>query len=139
MALITDPTGRAPVDAQPVAPASNAPMVVSPSTASTPAVLAAPATPPVKPTPTYDSGPWIAGRMYSVVPSAPLATVGEDTDETWYAITRGRFVGVTNVQALDAAATLRVSGAAHKGYSTQAVALRAFNAALENNAVDVVL
>ncbi|KAJ7038753.1 hypothetical protein C8F04DRAFT_1255675 [Mycena alexandri] len=127
MTMIKDSTGRASLDALPV----GAP--------SSPSPAPAPPADPVTLTPTHSSAPWIAGRMFSVVPSAALSAVEEDTDETWYAITRGRFVGVTNIPALDGAATLRVSGASHKGFSTQAAALRAFNAALENHAVEVVL
>ncbi len=75
--------------------------------------------------------------MFSVVPPVALA-VTEETDETWYAVTKGRFVVVTNIHALDMAAITRVSGAAHKGYSTQAAAVRAFNNALELGVVSVV-
>jgi hypothetical protein len=75
--------------------------------------------------------------MYSVVPASPLVAT-DDTDDTWYAITKGRFVGVTNIHALDLAAIIRVSGAAHKGYATQAAALRAFNLSLEAGFVEVV-
>jgi hypothetical protein len=75
--------------------------------------------------------------MFSVVPPSPLAGTGE-TNETWYAITRGRFVGVTNMHALDQAAIMRVSGAAHRGYTTQAAAVRAFNFALEGGYIELV-
>ncbi|KAJ7605234.1 hypothetical protein DFH06DRAFT_1150625 [Mycena polygramma] len=85
----------------------------------------------------HTSGPWTAGRLFSVVPPCPLVSAGE-TDEMWYAITKGRFIGVTNIHALEQAAIIRVSGAAHKGYPTQAAALRAFNAALYYNACEVV-
>ncbi|KAJ7826543.1 hypothetical protein B0H13DRAFT_2374342 [Mycena leptocephala] len=85
----------------------------------------------------HASGPWVAGRMFSVVPPSPLAATGE-TNDTWYAITRGRFVGVTNIHALNQAAIIRVSGAAHRGYTTQAAAVRAFNLALEGGYVELV-
>jgi hypothetical protein len=75
--------------------------------------------------------------MFSVVPPIELVAT-DDSDETWYAITRGHFVGVTNIHALDVAAIIRVSGAAHKGYSTQAAALRAFNLTLQAGFVEVV-
>jgi hypothetical protein len=76
--------------------------------------------------------------MFSVVPPSPLTATGENNNDTWYAITRGRFVGVTPIHALDQAATLRVSGAAHRGYTTQAAAIQAFNLALEGGLVELV-
>ncbi|KAJ7865253.1 hypothetical protein B0H13DRAFT_1898646 [Mycena leptocephala] len=69
----------------------------------------------------YTSAPWIAGRMYAVVPLSPLAATPE-TEETWYSITKGRFVGVTNIHAFDQASIIRVSGAAHQAHTTQAAA-----------------
>jgi hypothetical protein len=75
--------------------------------------------------------------MYGVVPLSPLAATHE-TDETWYCITKGRFIGVTNLHTFDQAASVRVSGAAHKGYATQAAAVHAFNEALEYGLCEVV-
>ncbi|KAJ6450542.1 hypothetical protein C8R47DRAFT_1230234 [Mycena vitilis] len=86
--------------------------------------------PAINPAHIHACGPWTAGRVFSVVPPFPLTAIEDYTDEQWYCITRGRFIGVTNVHALEQAAIIRVSGAAHKGYTTQAAAVRAFNNAL---------
>ncbi|KAJ7033982.1 hypothetical protein C8F04DRAFT_1260479 [Mycena alexandri] len=86
----------------------------------------------------HADGPWISGRFFSVLPPSPLAPI-TDLDQTWYAVIKGRYVGVTPDNALDGAATVRVSGAGHKGYTTQAAALTAFNRALEGNLVVVSL
>ncbi|KAJ7017140.1 hypothetical protein C8F04DRAFT_1279935 [Mycena alexandri] len=128
----------------------------APSAASIPAPIAASLPAPVSPLPAevappapletvaaapsthiHDSGPWISGRLFSVVPPTALAPIS-DLDQTWYAVTKGRHVGVTPDNALDGATTTRVSGAAHKGYTTQAAALAAFNRALEGDLVVVV-
>ncbi|KAJ7893225.1 hypothetical protein B0H13DRAFT_2339813 [Mycena leptocephala] len=111
------------------------PLLPAPAAASTAALPAS--EPTIHSAHIHTCAPWVAGRMFSVVPSSPLVGTGE-TDETWYTITKGRFVGVTSVHALDQAAIIRVSGAAHKGYTTQAAALRAFNLALEGGYVAVV-
>ncbi|KAJ6503158.1 hypothetical protein C8R47DRAFT_1067270 [Mycena vitilis] len=93
---------------------------------------------PTSPSPQIRScGPWVAGPLFSVVPSSPLLAT-TDTDDTWYAVTKGRYIGVTNVHALEQVAIMRISAAAHKAYSTQAAALRAFNLALEGNWVVIV-
>ncbi|KAJ6494918.1 hypothetical protein DFH09DRAFT_1337560 [Mycena vulgaris] len=61
--------------------------------------------------------PWVAGNLYGVVPGGPLTPV-PDHSEKWYAITKGRFVGVTSSTAI-------ADGAA--------AALAAFNSALALN------
>jgi hypothetical protein len=44
-----------------------------------------------------DDSPFCANEVYSVPPSQPLAAIAEDTPAPeWYAITRGRFVGVVD-------------------------------------------
>ncbi|KAJ7173536.1 hypothetical protein C8R46DRAFT_1031836 [Mycena filopes] len=87
----------------------------APSTPSAPSALTESLPVAEAPSPAVHSGPpWVSGRLFSVVPLSPLAPVA-DTGETWYAVTKGRYVGVTPVNALDNAATVRVSGAAHKG------------------------
>ncbi|KAJ7481676.1 hypothetical protein FB451DRAFT_1170842 [Mycena latifolia] len=94
---------------------------------------------PGAPTPTIHAfGPWIAGRLFSVVPPVALMAI-EDSEATWYAITKGRAVGVTDLNTLDLYATSRVSGAGHKGYLTQAAALSTFNGALRAGVVQVVV
>ncbi|KAJ7662256.1 hypothetical protein DFH06DRAFT_1325574 [Mycena polygramma] len=49
------------------------------------------------------TGPWVAGAVYGVVPAGPLAVVPEANQVhtgKWYAITRGRYVGVTHSTAI---------------------------------------
>ncbi|KAJ7811361.1 hypothetical protein B0H13DRAFT_2383927 [Mycena leptocephala] len=88
------------------------------------AAATAPATAGVRMT-----GPWVAGAIYGVVPAGPLAIV-PDNGEKWYAITKGRYVGVTNNLAIADAAVTRVSHALRASYSSQVDAVAAFNQAL---------
>ncbi|KAJ7429988.1 hypothetical protein B0H11DRAFT_2249989 [Mycena galericulata] len=75
------------------------------------------------------NGPWVAGQIYGVVPAAPLTPV-PDNAEKWYAITKGRYVGVTNSAAIADGAVSRVSHSLRTGYSSQSEAIEAFNDAL---------
>ncbi|KAJ6463777.1 hypothetical protein C8R47DRAFT_1224945 [Mycena vitilis] len=101
---------------------------------------AAPWTPPAPPAPPAQAstggirftGPWLAGVIYGVVPGGPLATVPDD-GEKWYAITKGRFVGVTNSTAIADGAVSRVSHALRSVFDTQQEAVTAFNQALALN------
>lgn len=44
-----------------------------------------------------EEGPFLANEVYSVAPSQPLAPIEEAVPAPeWYAITRGRFVGVVD-------------------------------------------
>ncbi|KAJ7664806.1 hypothetical protein B0H17DRAFT_1143567 [Mycena rosella] len=70
--------------------------------------------------------PWVAGSLYNVILAAPLAAI-PDNLERWYAITKGRYVGLTTNAAISTAAVTGVSAGLHNGYSTQAAALAAFN------------
>ncbi|KAJ7104602.1 hypothetical protein C8R44DRAFT_887058 [Mycena epipterygia] len=138
MAHLTDVTGGAAAAAAPPVVAAQAPAGGQSITVTL--VLPAGATGAPLPRPPghiHSSAPWVAGRFYCVVPAAPLiATI--DSDQTWYAVTRGRYVGITDLHALDLSAILRISGAAHRGYPTQAAALTAFNSALALGVVEVV-
>ncbi|KAJ7601287.1 hypothetical protein DFH06DRAFT_1353504 [Mycena polygramma] len=96
-----------------------------------------PPAPPAGMTPTgragiQRTGPWIAGELYGVVPAGPLATI-PDIGEKWYAITKGRFVGVTNSTAVADGAVSRVSHALRSIFDTQQEAVDAFNLALAAN------
>ncbi|KAJ7607447.1 hypothetical protein DFH06DRAFT_1347483 [Mycena polygramma] len=80
------------------------------------------------------TGPWVAGAVYGVVPAGPLAVVPEANQVhtgKWYAITRGRYVGVTHSTAICDAAVTRVSHGLRAVYDTQYEAVQAFNDALE--------
>ncbi|KAJ7886966.1 hypothetical protein B0H13DRAFT_1889026 [Mycena leptocephala] len=105
------------------------------------------ATPAPAPTPIVGfrtHGPWIAGALYVVVPTAPLRMVAEDELEegaqgpTWYCITRGHYIGVTTSNALAINAVVGVSASTMKGHKTQAKAVQAFNELLSYNMVTVI-
>ncbi|KAJ7123801.1 hypothetical protein C8R43DRAFT_1135852 [Mycena crocata] len=83
---------------------------------------------PQAPVGLQNHGPWLAGGLYTVVPSGPLlpATTPGD-DGVWYCITRGHFVGITPNNALALNAVTGVTANAMKSYKTQALALAAFN------------
>jgi hypothetical protein len=99
---------------------------------------------PVPPTIFHATGPWVAGALYIVVPSAPLAAIPEDPPAfgesfpLWYCITRGHFVGCTLSNALALNATLGVSGSAMKSYKSQALAVAAFNQLLGYQMITVI-
>ncbi|KAJ7143246.1 hypothetical protein C8R46DRAFT_1233022 [Mycena filopes] len=78
--------------------------------------------------------PWVAGTIYSVVPSAPLTAI-PDRGEKWFAITRGRYVGLTPNSAISLGAVTGVSTALSGKHSSQQAALAHFNAALQTGAV----
>jgi hypothetical protein len=56
-----------------------------------------------------------------------------DNGEKWYAITKGRYIGVTNSTAVADNAVTRVSHAFRACYTTQYEAVKAFNDALALN------
>ncbi|KAJ7752280.1 hypothetical protein B0H16DRAFT_1723626 [Mycena metata] len=86
-----------------------------------------------------EEGPFLANEVFSVAPSQPLAAIEEAVPAPeWYAITRGRFVGVVDQFALSAVAISGVAHNANKAYATQALALDAFNKALTWGGVQVV-
>ncbi|KAJ7440411.1 hypothetical protein B0H11DRAFT_2253031 [Mycena galericulata] len=111
-----------------------------------PAPAVAPAATPVAPAPVAPAsvspfgpgggirmtGPWIAGEIYGVVPTGPITAV-PDNSEKWFAITKGRYVGVTNSAAIADGAVSRVSHSLRAGYTTQTEALEAFNSVLALN------
>ncbi|KAJ7023227.1 hypothetical protein C8F04DRAFT_1271652 [Mycena alexandri] len=116
---------------------------------SAPQVAPAPSPAPAPaPTPSTGAfltrGPWVAGGLYLVVPSGPLLAVPEeeldDYEEPpiWYAITRGRYVGVTMNNGLAVNATTGISAGLQRKYKTQALALAAFNEMLRFGLVSVV-
>ncbi|KAJ7020705.1 hypothetical protein C8F04DRAFT_1274621 [Mycena alexandri] len=85
-----------------------------------------------------EEGPFLANEVFSVAPSQPLAPIVEAIPAAeWYAITRGRFVGVVDQFALIAVAISGVAHNANKAYATQALALNAFNKALTWGGVQI--
>ncbi|KAJ7024558.1 hypothetical protein C8F04DRAFT_1270097 [Mycena alexandri] len=80
--------------------------------------------------------PWKAGILYSVVPRAPLAAISDASDK-WYAITRGKYVGITKNSALSVNAVIGVGSALSDRCSTLDEALDLFNSALAGNAIAI--
>ncbi|KAJ6465536.1 hypothetical protein C8R47DRAFT_1079315 [Mycena vitilis] len=144
-AMTTLTQGQAPASPPPVvaAPATmdeaalgdEAPplsLAAAPTPALTPTVNATPSVP--APTAFRSRGPWVVGAVYHVVPAAPLVPILEDGDEdSWYAIYRGLYVGITLNNALASAAVVGVSGSSMKSHKTQDRALAAFNEMLRYN------
>ncbi|KAJ6495708.1 hypothetical protein C8R47DRAFT_1213184 [Mycena vitilis] len=96
------------------------------------AVLAAPPA-----THTQTGGPYYAGALYRVVPTVHLRSI-RDNGEKWYAITRGKYVGLTKNSAVSLAAVTGISTALSEKHSNQSDALASFNAALDVQAVAVI-
>ncbi|KAJ7758929.1 hypothetical protein DFH07DRAFT_772276 [Mycena maculata] len=92
----------------------------------------------------HTSGPWVAGNLYVVIPTAPLLPIPEDPipdDQEaplWYAITRGRYIGVTLNNGLAINAVVGVRANNMKSYKTQALAISAFNEALHYRSAAVI-
>ncbi|KAJ7152748.1 hypothetical protein C8R43DRAFT_1127202 [Mycena crocata] len=84
---------------------------------------------PAAPVGFQNHGPWLAGGMYVVVPTGPLlpAAQAPGSDDTWYCITKGHYVGITTSNALALNAVVGVTGNAMKSYKSQSLALLAFN------------
>ncbi|KAJ7672459.1 hypothetical protein DFH06DRAFT_1319876 [Mycena polygramma] len=94
--------------------------------------------PPAPPSSMFrTTGPWIAGSLYTVIPAEPLAAVPDNTDK-WFAITSGKYVGLTKNAALSLAAVVGVSNALSTSFTSQTEALEHFNSALEGNAIAVI-
>ncbi|KAJ7080721.1 hypothetical protein C8R43DRAFT_1143068 [Mycena crocata] len=83
------------------------------------------------------TGPWIAGNLYGVVPTAHIIAV-PDHNEKWFAITRGKYVGLTKNSAISLNAVTGVSSALSDRCSSQADAVEYFNEALDAGAVVVI-
>ncbi|KAK7012745.1 hypothetical protein R3P38DRAFT_3208579 [Favolaschia claudopus] len=133
-----------PNTSQPSAPAPAAPAPVVPvAVVSTPAVVAPPVAPPAHPG-LRTSGPWLVGELYIVVPPQHLQAIpdpplADDAEApVWYAITKGRFVGVTLSNALALAAITGVSGGSMRKHKTQVLALGAFNTCVDFGTIAVV-
>ncbi|KAJ7437058.1 hypothetical protein B0H11DRAFT_2255621 [Mycena galericulata] len=97
----------------------------------------APAPAPNTPSFVRTTGPWVAGQLYGIPPLAPLAAVPDDGGK-WFAITRGKYVGLTKNSAVSLNAVSGVSGALSDRLTTQAEALEYFNDALGKDSVAVI-
>ncbi|KAJ7154641.1 hypothetical protein C8R46DRAFT_1227473 [Mycena filopes] len=83
------------------------------------------------------NAPWTSGFLYTVVPAAPLAAV-PDNGGKWFAITRGRYIGLTQNSAVSLSSVSGVSTAMSQKFASQSVALAHFNTALQTGALAVV-
>ncbi|KAK6980528.1 hypothetical protein R3P38DRAFT_2809194 [Favolaschia claudopus] len=117
------------------ASASPAPAVVAAAPVAA-APVAPTVAPAVAPLSLRTQGPWLAGLLFIVVPTQHLQAVPEDPiadgeeHPVWYAITRGRHIGITLSNPFALAAIVGVSGGHMKKYKTQILALQAFNDSL---------
>ncbi|KAK7054025.1 hypothetical protein R3P38DRAFT_2761808 [Favolaschia claudopus] len=124
--------------AAPASPKPKEPKKDSPA-AATPAPEKKSALPPRLVEHLKTEGPYEVNKIYSVVPDAPLQGIEEEGPiREWYAITRGRFVGVVDQYALSDIAITGVAYGARKAYPNQDEALYAFNQALHWGAVQIV-
>ncbi|KAJ7614712.1 hypothetical protein DFH06DRAFT_1146231 [Mycena polygramma] len=82
------------------------------------------------------TAPWRAGLLYIVTPAAHLDAVPDNGDK-WYAITRGRYVGITKNSAVSLNATTGISSGLAEKMANQQEALDHFNDALDAGAVAV--
>jgi hypothetical protein len=80
--------------------------------------------------------PWIASNLYGVVPLAPLTAV-PDHGEKWFAITRGKYVGLTTNFPISLNAVTGVPSSLSDKFTTQGEALQHFNEALGAQAVAI--
>ncbi|KAJ7715979.1 hypothetical protein B0H16DRAFT_1741601 [Mycena metata] len=82
------------------------------------------------------TAPWIAGNLYGVVPLAPWTAI-PDRNERWFAITRGRYVGLTTNSAISVNAVTGVPSGLSTSCASQAEALNHFNVALAADAIAI--
>ncbi|KAJ7029958.1 hypothetical protein C8F04DRAFT_1264307 [Mycena alexandri] len=97
----------------------------------------APAPAPAPSTFIRTTGPWAAGLLYSVIPPVPLVAV-PDNGGKWHAITRGKYIGLTQNSAVSLNAVTGASTGLSQKFTNQADALDYFNNALGTNALAVV-
>ncbi|KAJ7511248.1 hypothetical protein B0H11DRAFT_2215087 [Mycena galericulata] len=112
---------------------TGAPAQVFAAIAAAAAPAPAPAAGPAAGGFTRATAPWVAGTLYSVIPLAPLQAI-PDNGEKWFAITRGKYVGLTKNSAISINAVTGVPGALMEKFSGQADALEYFNGALLSGA-----
>ncbi|KAJ7913294.1 hypothetical protein B0H13DRAFT_1873977 [Mycena leptocephala] len=83
-------------------------------------------------------GPWTAGLLYSVIPAAPLNTV-PDNGGKWFAITRGKYIGLTQNSVISLNTVTRVSTGLSEKFGSQADTLNHFNGVHLTSSLAVVL
>ncbi|KAJ7117330.1 hypothetical protein C8R43DRAFT_960628 [Mycena crocata] len=141
VASLTQAQASQAADAAAAAAQGSSPAVAVVQAVPLPSLVPVP-TPPVH-TPNagfLTHGPWVVKSLYLVVPTAPLMAVVEadEEDKYWYAITSGRWVGITLNNTLAVRAVTGARGSHMKGYKTQAEALAAFNELLGYSMVNIV-
>ncbi|KAJ7142162.1 hypothetical protein C8R46DRAFT_1233197 [Mycena filopes] len=114
----------------------------APPAAAPPAAAPALQAPPAPPAATsqgfiHTAGPWTAGLLYGVVPPSPLTAV-PDNGGKWFAITRGKYIGLTQNSAISLNAVTGISTGLSEKFATQTDALAHFNDALHTHALAVV-
>ncbi|KAJ7715849.1 hypothetical protein DFH07DRAFT_785538 [Mycena maculata] len=119
----------------PLAAPESAAQVNAPAAAPTPHHPAVPTSFSPTGLPHMD-GPWIAGNLYGVVPMMPLQAVPDNQDK-WFAITRGKYVGLTKNSAISINAVTGFAGALSEKFGLQSEALEHFNGALVCGAVAI--
>jgi hypothetical protein len=115
--------------------------IAAPAPASPPTVaVVSTATTATVPAPSVlrTSGPWVVEGLYLVVPTGPLTAIVDDgAEHLWYCITKGRYVGVTTVNALAIAAVSGVSSGSMISHKTQALAVGSFNSLLSLGLIEI--
>ncbi|KAJ6518050.1 hypothetical protein C8R47DRAFT_1062604 [Mycena vitilis] len=119
-------------------------LTVDVTTANASAANSSPPTPTPAPAPgtagpaafLRSSEPWLAGYLFNVVPAAPLSPI-PDNGNKWFAITRGKYVGLTKNSAISLNAVTGVSTGLSDKFTTQDDALEHFNAALQSGAIAI--
>ncbi|KAJ6449022.1 hypothetical protein C8R47DRAFT_1084848 [Mycena vitilis] len=119
-------------------PAFVSALTLAPSSQAAPPTAAPPVQPPAPPSFLRTHGPWLAGYLYSVVPPTSLGAVADNGDK-WFAITRGKYVGLTKNSAISLNAVTGVSTGLSEKFSNQVDALAYFNAALATEAVSILV
>ncbi|KAJ7839308.1 hypothetical protein B0H13DRAFT_1911328 [Mycena leptocephala] len=118
----------------------NALLSMAPSVSFVAAVQAAASAPTNAPAQQFirTGAPWTAGLLYSVIPAAPLNAV-PDNGGKWFAITRGKYIGLTQNSAISLNAVTGVSTGLSEKFGSQADALSHFNGARLTGSLAVVL
>ncbi|KAJ7244507.1 hypothetical protein C8J57DRAFT_1524984 [Mycena rebaudengoi] len=135
LAALALPSGGVSVAAVTPVAAPPSPMDTTPTAAAPAVVPVGLAAPPLM---LCTTGPWLVEGLYLVVPTGPLTAVVDDgAEHLWYCITKGRYVGVTTVNALAIAAVSGVSSGSMISHKTQALAMASFNTLLALGLVEI--
>jgi hypothetical protein len=81
--------------------------------------------------------PWVAGLLYGVIPGASLTSI-PDNGGKWFAITRGKYIGLTQNSAISLNAVTGISTGLSEKFGSQADALNHFNGAHHTGSLAVI-